>query len=371
MCAKNLFKCGICALVTGLIFLIAGCVLIPVFHNVIDNEIKEQIPLKDGSTTFNTWKEPDLPIYFQVYVFDLINPLEVVQKGAKPAVTIYGENHKDGTITYRETRVFHFDKEKSDGHLETERFTTVNIPMVTIASLIRYEYSFIQELVELVLDWGDENNLFMELTVKELVWGYEDNLLKKVNGILLKHNLTGINDTFGLFASQNNSDDGLYSIYSGEKGVGNFGIIKEWNNQSMLNYWNTDYCNMVNGTDGTIFPPFVDKSDKLFLFSSDICRSIYMEYEGDTTTRGIDTYKFGVPPVVFLDYKHNPDNAGYCSPKGNCLPSGLLNCSICREGAPVILSQPHFLAANQSVIDSIIGLHPNKEEHQTVIHVEP
>lgn len=71
----------------------------------------------------------------------------------------------------------------------------------TIASLIRYEYSFIQELVELVLDWGDENNLFMELSVKELVWGYEDNLLKKVNGILLKHNLTGINDTFGLFAS--------------------------------------------------------------------------------------------------------------------------------------------------------------------------
>lgn len=49
-----------------------------------------------------------------------------------------GIDHKEGTITYRETRTFHYDKERSDGRLETERFTTVNIPMVvsTISNML-------------------------------------------------------------------------------------------------------------------------------------------------------------------------------------------------------------------------------------------
>jgi lysosome membrane protein 2 len=31
-------------------------------------------------------KEPPVPIYFQIWVFDLMNPIEVVQNGAKPAL---------------------------------------------------------------------------------------------------------------------------------------------------------------------------------------------------------------------------------------------------------------------------------------------
>lgn len=70
----------------------------------------------------------------------------------------------------------------------------------TIAEIIRREYSWIQELVELVLDWGDDSNLFMKLSVKEIMWGYEDPLLKKVKAILQKYvNTTTFDDKFGLF----------------------------------------------------------------------------------------------------------------------------------------------------------------------------
>lgn len=82
----------------------------------------------------------------------------------------------------------------------------------TIAEIIRREYSWIQELAELVLDWGDDSNLFMKLSVKEIMWGYEDSLLKKVKAILQKYvNTTTFDDKFGLFYNVRI----LYILYSG------------------------------------------------------------------------------------------------------------------------------------------------------------
>ena len=69
-----------------------------------------------------------------------------------------------------------------------------------MAEIIRREYSWIQELVELVLDWGGDSNLFTTLSVKDIMWGYEDPLLKKVKSILKKYvNSTTFDDKFGLF----------------------------------------------------------------------------------------------------------------------------------------------------------------------------
>ena len=36
--------------------------------------------------TYDDWLEPPVPVYFSVWVFDLINPLEVVEFGEKPFV---------------------------------------------------------------------------------------------------------------------------------------------------------------------------------------------------------------------------------------------------------------------------------------------
>jgi hypothetical protein len=41
---------------------------------------------------------------------------------------------------------------------------------------------------------------------------------------------------------------------------------------SQLKWWKSDKCNAIKGTDGTIWPPFVDKKDKLYFFVPDVCR---------------------------------------------------------------------------------------------------
>ncbi|KAK3099881.1 hypothetical protein FSP39_011128 [Pinctada imbricata] len=341
------------------------------------------LPLVQGTSTYNDWVEPPVPIYFQIWVYDVINPEEVVNKGERPAVVQKGpytyreKRHKqnitsydNGTIAYRETRTFIFDRAKSVGP-ETDNFTTANILMVTIADLLEREYSFIQELAEIILDIGGDSNLFTTLSVRGIMWGYEDPLLKTVNDILKRYNQSTIDDHFGLFYKQNGTDDGLYTIDSGTKSVDHFVEIQRWNGENKLSFWTTPTCNMINGTDGTLFPPFVDKSQTLYIFSSDICRSIYTTFHKDDTLRGIDLLEFRVPPNVFLNVTANPANTGFCTPADNCFPSGLLNVASCRSGAPVIMSQPNFLAADPKVIDSVVGVHPDPEQHSTLIAVEP
>ncbi|CAG7721662.1 unnamed protein product, partial [Allacma fusca] len=52
----------------------------------------------------------------------------------------------------------------------------------------------------------------------------------------------------------------------------NFGKTVSWNGKPSLSFWKDSKCNKVDGTDGTIFPPFATKHDILTAFSPDLCR---------------------------------------------------------------------------------------------------
>lgn len=75
------------------------------------------------------------------------------------------------------------------------------------------------------------------------------------------------------------------------------------------------------------------QENQLFISLISLCfRSIYTVYQKMVTLKGIDLMRYAVPPKVFLNHTLNPDNQGFCTPRGVCLPSGLLNVSSCRQG---------------------------------------
>lgn len=41
------------------------------------------------------------------------------------------------------------------------------------------------------------------------------------------------------------------------------------------------------------------------------------------------------------------------------------------SGAPVVFSLPHFLDSDPDIQHRVIGMNPNREEHQSVIDIEP
>ncbi|MGH0164676.1 UNVERIFIED_CONTAM: hypothetical protein FKN15_047307 [Acipenser sinensis] len=102
-----------------------------------------------------------------------------------------------------------------------------------------------------------------------------------------------------------------------------------------------------------------------------IYRSIYLTFEKDVGIKGIPAYRFSPPPEVLASPEINPANAGFCVPAGTCMGTGVLKVNVCRKGAPVVVSFPHFYQADQKYVDAIEGLSPNKDDHETYLDINP
>ena len=110
----------------------------------------------------------------------------------------------------------------------------------------------------------------------------------------------------------------------------------------------------------------------MYIFESDLCRSLYANYNGSTTLLdNIEVLGFSPDEYFFANHTINPDNEGFCTPRGNCLKAGLLNLTNCVGGVPLVMSCPHFLFSPQDLVDDVVGLKPNLTQHQTRIYIEP
>ncbi|XP_060923817.1 lysosome membrane protein 2c [Limanda limanda] len=366
--------------VFSMLFLIAGIALVlsNVFPLFVQSMVKKKVVLENGTETLEAWENPPAPIYMQFYFFNVTNPLEVLD-GDRPAVV------EIGPYTYREyrpmeqvnfldndtkvaavnTKTYIFQPNMSRGP-ETELIRTVNIPAMTVMEMVK-DNSFDRIMVSAYMkSIGEE--LFTTRTVGELLWGYEDPLLKALH--LVNPKLV-VDAVFGLFYKSNASNDGDYVFFTGRQNYKDFSRVDTWNGNSSLNWWTSDECNMINGTNGAFFHPVITKTETLYMFTSDLCRSLYTLYEGDVTVKGINGYRFVPPSEVFANMTVNPANAGFCVPAGKCLGSGLLNVSVCKQGAPIIMSSPHFYQADEQIVKDVFGMVPKKEYHETFIDIDP
>uniref|UniRef100_A0A668AS77 Scavenger receptor class B member 2 n=1 Tax=Myripristis murdjan TaxID=586833 RepID=A0A668AS77_9TELE len=364
--------------VFSILILIAGIslVLSNVFPLLLQSMVKKEVVLKNGTEAFEAWENPPPPVYMQFYFFNLTNPLEVLD-GDRPAVV------EIGPYTYREyrpmeqvnfldngtkvaavnTKTYIFQPNMSRGP-ESDLIRTVNIPAMTVMAQFR-DHTLIANLISAYMKSSNEG-LFTTQTVGELLWGYQDGLLRT-----LKVFKPDLDDVFGLFYKNNATNDGNYVFFTGQQNYKDFARVDTWNGESSLKWWTTDECNMINGTNGASFHPIINKNETLYMFSSDLCRSLYALYEKDVRVKGVPGYRFIPPSKVFANLTVNPDNAGFCVPAGNCLGSGVLNVSACKQGAPIIMSSPHFYQADEKFVVDVFGMKPNKEHHQTTIDINP
>ncbi|TKC53600.1 hypothetical protein EI555_015433 [Monodon monoceros] len=184
------------------------------------------------------------------------------------------------------------------------------------------------------------------------------------------------NDTFtvlNLAVAYHNTADGVYKVFNGKDDISKVAIIDTYKGKKHLSYW-PSYCDMINGTDGASFPPFIEKTRVLQFFSSDICRSFYAVFGAEINLKGIPVYRFILPSLAFASPLQNPDNHCFCTEKiisKNCTLYGVLDIGKCKDGKPVYISLPHFLHASPEIAEPVEGLSPNEEEHSTYLDVEP
>ncbi|NXG78602.1 CD36 protein, partial [Baryphthengus martii] len=372
-CNRN---CGLLVgAVIGAVLAIFGGVLIPVGNNIIGKAIKKEAVIANGTIAYENWLVPGSSVYRQFWIFHVQNPSEVLDEGARPKLEQRGpytyrvrylpkENiteNGDGTISYMLPNVARFEPDMSIG-TENDTFTCLNLAVAAAPSL--YTNTFIQLLLNTWIK-SSKSSMLQNRTVKELLWGYKDPFLNKVPFPL--------DPVLGVFYPYNGTLDGLYRVYTGTEDIKKTAIIESYKNKRNLSYWE-GHCDLVNGTDGASFPPFVKKNQILRFFSSDICRSIYGVFHRKRNVKGIPLYRFIVPREAFASPVEVEDNYCFCTDEvisKNCTLAGVLDISACKAGRPVFISLPHFLHASDSILHDVEGLSPNEEEHETYLDIEP
>ncbi|KAK1174400.1 lysosome membrane protein 2-like [Acipenser oxyrinchus oxyrinchus] len=368
---------------TGIIIaqllIITGIALVvtQVFQTVLHNLVKKQIVLKEGADVFKSWQNPSPPVYMQYYFFNVTNA-EAVMQGRKPTVEeigpyTYREYRPRENVTFLENgtkvsalspKTFVFCRDMSSGDPEVDLITTVNIPAVAVMEQVRSSI-----ILSSIISFGMQSigvEMFMTRTVNELLWGFKDPLLTRLRAFKPE-----VEEYFGLMYKKNGTSDDEFVFHTGMQDYKDFGKIVSWNGESKMKWWSSNESNMINGSDGSSFHPLIGKNESLYIFSPDLCRSIYLTFEKDVGIKGIPAYRFSPPPEVLASPEINPANAGFCVPAGTCMGTGVLKVSVCRKGAPVVVSFPHFYQADQKYVDAIEGLSPNKDDHETYLDINP
>ncbi|KAF6372432.1 scavenger receptor class B member 2 [Rhinolophus ferrumequinum] len=315
-------------LVTSVTLLVAR-----VFQKAVDQTIEKNIVLRNGSETFDSWKQPPLPVYTQFYFFNVTNPEEIL-RGEIPRLEevgpyTYREIRNKGDIQFGDNgttisavsnKAYVFVRNQSVGDSKIDLIRTVNIPAVTAMEWTQQR--FLREIIEALLKTYQQK-VFVTHTVDHLLWGYKDEILSLIHTFKPE-----ISPYFGLYYGKNGTNDGDYVFLTGEDNYLNFSKIVEWNGKT----------------------------------------SLYITFSDFESVEGLPAFRYKVPEEILAN---TSDNAGFCIPTGNCLGSGVLNVSVCKNGAPIILSFPHFYQADEKFVSAIEGMHPNKDNHETFVDINP
>ncbi|XP_054846550.1 lysosome membrane protein 2 isoform X2 [Eublepharis macularius] len=332
--------------------------------------------LRNGSDTLQMWLDPPPPVYMQFYMFNVTNPTEVLDGETPLVVEIGPYTYRElrprvkvhildnGTrVSFLNPRTYVFIPEMSVGNPEVDLIRTVNVPAVVAMEMATA--TSLRLPVEIMLLLYKEE-MFAIHTVHEWLWGYDDKFLSTMHKFR-----PGIDPQFGFFNKMNGTDDGEYVVLSGEENYKDFTRIVEWRGKETLDWWTSNTSNMINGTDGSSFHPLIEPEETIYIFASDFCRSLYLTYEKYVTVKGIPAYRFVPPTSFYTSGSINKNNAGFCVPAGNCPGSGILNISTCMQGAPILLSPPHFYQSDEQYVKDIDGMHPKKEDHETFLDINP
>uniref|UniRef100_A0A8D8MWG3 Lysosome membrane protein 2 n=1 Tax=Culex pipiens TaxID=7175 RepID=A0A8D8MWG3_CULPI len=173
---------------------------------------------------------------------------------------------------------------------------------------------------------------------------------------------------------RNGTSTETFTIYSGENDLKQLAVIKEMDGKSKMEMWTTDECNRVDGTDGSQFPPhLMDKKQTLYVFIKSLCRKFPLQYEKDVILfDGIPAWRYKAPLDVFSHPSINSDNQCFCDlGSASCPSSGLLNATMCSFGAPIYASFPHFYTGDKKLLETVDGLKPQQEKHETFADIHP
>ncbi|XP_053675470.1 lysosome membrane protein 2-like [Anopheles nili] len=350
--------------------------------NMYNNSLLENLILRPNSTAADWWVRPPVYPLLKVHVFNYTNA-EQFLAGNDSKLTVedlgpfvYKEtaekvqvvHNNDGTISYREHRYIQYLPEESKGK-PYDQVVVPDVVFLTAVSKKRLEGAFKQFTFNVAASSAG-SRAFTKKPVESLLWGYKDDLLDMAKSMFD----SDISPTFGMLMTRNGTSAENFTIYSGVNSLRELALMKQMDGKPRFDLWHTDECDNVGGTDGSQFPPhLMDRKQPLHVFIKSLCRKFPLAYDSEVTALdGIPAWRYKIPNNVFSHPDEHLPNHCFCHlESGSCPPSGLFNISGCSMGAPIFASFPHFYTGDPQLINSINGIKPEQELHETYADIHP
>jgi len=276
--------------------------------------------LKNNSMLLEKWSKPNVPMYFKVWVFNVENAQEVLERrGARVQLKELGpfvfhlRRQKDivsfagDNLYYTERKVYHFSPELSCCAINTT-VTIPNIPLVAVVDrALSYNLPLVGRFIPRLINRAIQSlreQLFVRKQVREILFdGYEVELLKMVSRVGSLVGLPQTQQRFAILKGRNDTwrpeQDGVFAINTGARDRRQFGRVSSWNSYKQLPFWPAQACNAINGSDGTLFPPPIKASEPLYIFNAELCRTVNLVYERPSDIRAIKALRFVLNPLNF------------------------------------------------------------------------
>uniref|UniRef100_A0A8C2JHR1 Lysosome membrane protein 2-like n=1 Tax=Cyprinus carpio TaxID=7962 RepID=A0A8C2JHR1_CYPCA len=254
--------------------------------------------------------------------------------------------HNGTKVAAYTKKIFVFEPEKSVGDPNVDLVTTVNIPAVAAMNRIKSAGFWASSAFSMYMG-SIGTTMFMTHTVQELLWGFKDPLLTRLKTIKPE-----TDEYFGLMLHVNSNLECFQITFS---------LVEHEQRTLGLLCWR-----------GQLSLSFSSDSSPRFLRERRLQeRSIHMRFEKEVELKGIPAYRFTPPRDTLASGKNNPENEGFCVTPKKCLDDGVLDVSVCRKGAPVVVSFPHFHLGDEKYAQAIDGISPVHEHHQTFLDLNP
>lgn len=363
-------------IIIGLITLILGILLTTIPW--LDYFILKNLRLWNDTLSYHYWQRPGVVRLTKVYIYNVTNP-DGFLLGEKPKLHevgpfVYREDmqkvnvkfHDNFTVSYQHKKILEFVPELSID--KNTQIITPNIPLLTLTSLSPKLGYVLSKTISVILT-AAKFKPFINVTADQLVFGYDDPLVSLAHKFYPKHLRPG--ERMGLLLARNGTLSEISTIKTGHNGMDEFGYIDRLNGLDHLPHWQEPPCTSITGSEGSFFPPRdITKADMLYVYDKDLCRVIPLKYEKGVKKDGINADLYKLPENSYGDAAGNPENECYNTRDYDAI-KGLQNISPCQYGAPVYLSNPHFYQADPSLLDTVEGLKPNAEDHETYFKIQP
>lgn len=169
--------------------------------------------------------------------------------------------------------------------------------------------------VNALLDFYKER-LIVYRSPRELLEGKEVELLAQLTNLADRFGLKSLippgppENKFGLAHAQNVTVDQI-ELWTGiGRTKDKFAQVYKWKGKDKMTTWDA-HCNIINGTNGELFKPFIEKGKPIKIFLHDLCRTFNLIPVGEEPVTVQDNFKaleYEFPNRIYQGARTNPRN---------------------------------------------------------------